>query len=106
MFPFNSSNTAEESAADTSKRSMAVKRRFSPAGSSLSRTTLLSATTRTRVVAEVEMESSRRIPAAVFDVVFEAAGVSASFTGAAGNSDAGEAVDCFESLCALYLRQP
>src|SRR5208282_3163078 len=52
--PFNSSNTAEESPAVTSNRSLAENRRFSPAGSSLSRSSEVSARMRTRVAAEVE----------------------------------------------------
>jgi hypothetical protein len=40
VWPFNSSNTAEEPAAVTSNRSFAEKRKFCPKGSSASKTTV------------------------------------------------------------------
>jgi hypothetical protein len=57
-WPFNSSNTAEESPAMTSNRCVAEKWRVSPAESSVSRSSLPSPTMRTRVAAEVETERS------------------------------------------------
>ncbi len=58
-WPFNSSNTAEESPAETSNCWLAEKWRVSPAGSSVSRSSLPSAMMRTRVAAEVETERSK-----------------------------------------------
>ena len=58
-WPFNSSNTALESAAVTSKAISAEKWRVSPARISASRITLPSARTRTRVTEEVETERSK-----------------------------------------------
>ncbi len=58
-WPFNSSNTAEESPAETSNCWVAEKWRVWLAGSSVSRSSLPSATMRTRVAAEVETERSK-----------------------------------------------
>src|SRR4029077_20443611 len=58
-WPFNSSNTAEESPAMTSNRCVAEKCRVSPAESSVSRSSLPSPMMRTRVGAEGETESSK-----------------------------------------------
>jgi len=57
-WPFNSSNTALESATLTWKAVSAEKWRFSPAGISASKTTLLSARMRTRVSEDVDTERS------------------------------------------------
>src|SRR5215475_3917410 len=106
MFPFNSSNTAAESAAETSKWSEAVKRRFSPAGSSASSTILLSARMRTRVAADVEIDSSSGIAGDGFEATGETVCISTGLMGGAEEESARKSADCFVWRCALYLRQP
>src|SRR5579863_587501 len=75
-WPFNSSNTAEESAAVTSNCWLAEKCRVSPAGSSASSRVVPSASMRTRVAADVETARSKGTVGGEVDE-FDVAGLAA-----------------------------
>src|SRR5580692_6513134 len=107
--PFNSSNTAEESAAVTSNCWLAEKWRVSPAGSSASNSNAPSARMRTRVAAEVE--TARSIGTADEEVKVSEEGPATEEDAApacvwirGGSKEKDE--DSFAARCAAKRRQP
>src|ERR1700675_2962633 len=107
--PFNSSNTAEESAAVTSNCWLAEKWRVPPAGSSASSKSVPSARMRTRVAAEVETARSRGTAAEEVKLSEEGRATEDDAAPACvwirgGNKEDDE--DSFAARCAAKRRQP